>query len=256
MIARKLRGSQLVILALLTAVAFSSDANAQYKNPRYRASGSGPAKTLPTNKKTPVQSSESSSGPELSVPSYSSDSSTPAYSAPTYSNSTPQQHQAGEQSGQSLEVAVNLDLPVAIGEAGQGLKSKWGINGQLYLAPMLDPSIHNYIAVGFENFSISADPNASFRFVPVTVGLEWRGLNESFLKPVFGVGLGGVYAFVSAPDAQIFNGKLYFMAQIKGGFEVAASDGLSVVFQTPVNIVIGSTKMSYISYSIGARFGL
>lgn len=244
MIARKLWVSQLLVLLV------ALPASAQYKNPRYRDSGQAPAKTLPTNKKTPVTES---SGSELSVPNYSSDSSatstTPYASSPQHTTST-------TSSEHTMEMAVNADIPVVLGEAGQGLKPKFGFNAQMYLAPMLDPAIHNYISIGYESFSIAADSNASFRFVPITLGLEWRGVTDSFLKPMFGIGLGGVYAFVYATDAQIFNGKLYFMGQVKGGFSIDVTDSVAVQFQTPVNFVLGSTKMSYLSYNLGVRFGL
>ena len=184
----------------------------------------------------------------------------PSYSTPAQRGETPSQHTdtlspSHSGSGSAMEVGVNLDIPVALGDAGQGLKSKFGGNVALFIQPLLDDAFKNYVSIGYDSFTLVADSDASFRVVPFTFGLELPGQEDKTFSPIFGIALGGAYAWISVPDSQSFSGKTYFLAQVKPGLQIRAS-GFSIILQTPISYLIGSTKMSFLEYSAGVRFSL
>lgn len=221
MIARRLRVSQWLLLILL--VATQPQAQAQYANPHYQGSA---------QRGTPSQHS--------------------APSAQTVDANGSNQH-----TGDSAipEIQLSFDLPVALGDAGQGLRPKLGLSAQIYLAPMIDPNVKNFISLGYESFTLKADVNSSFRLFPVLAGLEFTGRPDATLEPTFALALGGAYAYIAVPNSQVYSGKGYFCAQARPGLSLNL-DGFSLVAQTPVNFVFSTTKLSFINYTLGAKFKL
>jgi hypothetical protein len=203
-----------------------------YSNPNYR---SAPKK-----------------GDAVATPNYSGNASgnTPTYN-PYTGESTNNQASAGGGS----QFALNFGLPVAVGVAGQGLTTKFGVSAQLYMSPMLDDSLNNFLMVGYDSFRLRADSVATLHLINFGYGVEFQPTPGKTFNPMLGVLVGGSYAMIAVPDSFTFNGKAYFLAQLRPGLDINV-DGFSIVFQAPISWIVGTSNMSYIGYSIGARFGI
>jgi hypothetical protein len=213
----------LVVLSCISGL----DAAAQsYTNPNYR--GSSPKK-----------------GEAVQTPSYSSPS--------DYANSAQGSGSSGAEGG--TEVAISAGIPVGVGVAGQGLVPKFGVHTQLYIDSILGEEFRNFLAVGYDSFRLKADANATLHLIPFTFGLEFAPVKGRTFNPTFGVALGGLYAMIAVPESVMFNGRAYFLAQLRPGLDIDF-DGFTVVFNSPINFVIGQSSMTYMAYTLGARFGL
>ena len=156
---------------------------------------------------------------------------------------------------QAAKVEAGLEYPVMIGLGGQNFTSNTGFNAAFYLDPILNPSIQNYISIGYDSFTIRADQTSSFKVVPVLIGLEATGKVFEDLKTTFGLGAGASFAYLSVPNAASYKAYGYFTAQVKPGIEYdIASSSLSVVLRTPINFLMGSKQMSFIAYNLGIQF--
>lgn len=230
--AANLKRHPILIFGIFCLMGFSIQATAQtYSNPSYRAA---PRK-----------------GEAVTTPNYSN-------SQPSYSPSTPASNSGNnsrEAGGSGSELGFNVALPVAVGVAGQGLTSKFGFSGQLYLAPMLDDSLKNYLTVGYDSFRLRADSVATLHIIPFGLGFEFQPVPGKTFQPNLGVAFGGAYAMIAVPESFTFNGRAYFWTQVRPGLDINLDD-FALVINTPINWVIGTTNMSYINYSFGARFSL
>lgn len=242
MIARTSRVN-LFASALLTAVGILSAtpgfAQGNYSNPRYQ--GATPKK-----------------GDAVQVPSYS----TPAGhtgSAPASNSSQPaywsENNEPGATAEHRMELGVNLRLPIGVGDAGGSLKPRFGGDVQLYLQPLISNEFRNYVSIGWDLFQLKSDQDSKLHVIPFAVGVEFAHAPGRTFNPKFGAAIGGAYAWLGVPNSQTINGRGYFLAQVKPGLDISL-DGFTVVLQTPISYLIGTNKMTYLAYSVGARFGL
>lgn len=222
------------------------------------ASSFGQGYTNPRYQSTPRK------GDAVQVPSYSSPGSagsTPnapsnAGHAPSYNpSSTGEYAEAAPQHG--LQLGVNVEYPTGLGDAGGSLKPRFGGNVQVYLPPLLDEQFRNFASIGFDQFALKSDGDTKLNLVPFSVGLEFQTDAHRTFNPNMGIAIGGAYAWIGVPagGSQNMNGRAYFLAQFRPAIDINL-DGFSIVVGTPVTYLIGSSKMSYIAYSLGARFGL
>ena len=145
-----------------------------------------------------------------------------------------------------------LHYPVAIGSLGQSFNPNLGFNGALYLDPILDESVNNFISVSYSSFTVRADGRSSYRVIPVLFGLELPGKVTNNLKTVFAGALGGSVAYMNVTNPQgIINVNAYFTAQLSGGFDYDLGSNLSFYARTPITFVLSSNALSYVSYSLG-----
>lgn len=231
MIARLPRVIQWGLFAGVFAISGASYGQS-YSNPKYQ--GSTPKK-----------------GQSVQLPSYG----TPVESGSQSPSYSPAAESAGVSSEHTMQIGVNVQLPIGIGDGGGGLKSKFGANAQVYFSPLVSDDFNNYVSVGWDLFGLKSDADTKLNIIPVAFGLEFKPDSGKMFQPKFGIAAGGAYAWISVPNAQTVTGRGYFLAQVKPGLDVNM-DGWTIVAQMPVSFLIGSSRMSYIAYSLGARFGI
>ncbi len=155
----------------------------------------------------------------------------------------------------AVKIEAGLDYPVMVGFGGQNFTSNTGFNASIYLDPIINPNIQNFLSVGYDSFTIRADQSSSFKVIPILVGLEATGKVFDDFKTTFGIGAGGSISYLSVPNAASYKAYGYFTAQVKPGFEWdIASSGVSAVVRTPINFIMGTKQMSYVSYDFGLQY--
>lgn len=154
------------------------------------------------------------------------------------------------------QIEANIKYPVGMGQTSTGYTSTIGFGTSIYFAPLLDPAIPNYLSIGYQSYKIRADGTSSLRMIPVIGSIEFNGKVFSDFNSTFAVGAGGAAAYVSVPTQTSFNWSMYFVTQIKPGFEWALDDGIQIVGHTPVTMFISRTFMSSMDFDLGVKFKL
>ena len=160
------------------------------------------------------------------------------------------------QPAHAIELEVSGQYPVVIGEKSQNFNSNFGGAVAIYFDPVLDPSIPNYVSVGYNGFPYQADTNSVFRLIPVLAGIDLQGKVFSDLRSNFGLAVGGAFGYVAVPNQATTNYSGYFTAQVKPGLEYIAGDGISLVAKMPLTVLAGKASMSYLTYEFGLKFKL
>lgn len=149
-----------------------------------------------------------------------------------------------------------LTYPVAIGVMGQNFNSNLGFGAAIFIDPILDPRINNFLSVGYESFTLKADKKTSLRLIPILVGIELPGKIFDDLHSTFGLAGGGTVAYLNVTNAQTINMNGYFTVQVKPGLTYDASQSFNIYMRMPVTFVIGSSSMSNIAYTAGVGIKL
>ncbi len=151
------------------------------------------------------------------------------------------------------ELELSFDIPSVTGTFAQSFNSGLGGSAVFYFPQLLDPSLHNFISVGFQTFAVKTDTSISFRVVPVLLGLEVRGRVYSDLKSTLALAAGGSFGFLNIPNATNLKVGGYFTAQVKPGLEWDMSNDFALVGRMPLTFIMASTYMSYIAGELGVR---
>lgn len=150
----------------------------------------------------------------------------------------------------------SVDYPVGVGAAAQNFNPNLGFTGKLYLNPVFDPSIRNYVSLAYQNLSLKTEANSSFRIFPVIAGLEFQGKVSEKVRTTLGGGIGFATAYLNSRSATLFRTYGYFSAQLHGGIEYDVGGGFSTFFRLPVTYMVSSATISYLTYTFGANYAL
>jgi len=153
-------------------------------------------------------------------------------------------------------IEVSGQYPVALGDKAQNFNSNFGVGASLYFDRLLDPSVPNYVSIGYNSFALKVNSDAAFRVFPIVVGADFEGKVFSDLKTVFGAAIGGAIGYIAVPNATTFNMSGYFVGQIKPGLEYDAGDDFSITARMPLTVLAGKASMSYLTYQIGVKMKL
>jgi hypothetical protein len=154
----------------------------------------------------------------------------------------------------AMKLAVSADYPVAAGTSGQGFSSNAGASLSLYLDPLLDPKINNFISAGYRSFTIRADGESAYRIIPVLVGLELPGKVSEEVKVNFAAAVGGSVTYVSVPNSSTTQTTTYFTAQIKPGIEWDVAQDFAIRADVPITYLIASKSFSFLAYALGIQY--
>jgi hypothetical protein len=154
------------------------------------------------------------------------------------------------------QIEANVKYPVGMGTTSSGYSSMVGFGASIYVSPMLDDSISNYLSVGYNSYRIRADGTSSLKIIPVLANIEFNGKATKDLNTTLSVGAGFAAAFVSVTNQSIFNWSAYFAAQIKPGFEYSIADGITIVGHTPVTAFFSRAFLSSMDFDMGVKFKL
>jgi hypothetical protein len=156
----------------------------------------------------------------------------------------------------ALMVEGSVDYPVGVGAAAQNFNPNLGFTGKIYLNPMFDPSIRNYVSVAYQNLSLKTEANSSFRIFPVLAGLEFQGKVSDKIHTTLGGGIGFATAYLNSRSATLFRTYGYFSAQLHAGVEYDLGSGVSTFFRLPITYMVSSASISYLTYTFGANYAL
>lgn len=155
---------------------------------------------------------------------------------------------------QAVEVEVTGQYAVAMGDKAQNFNSNLGVGLAVYLDRFIDPSIANYISVGYNSFGLKTDQSTAFRVFPITIGIDLEGKVFKDLLTTFGVGIGGAFGYLSVQNQSSYNMNGYFVGQVKPGFEYLFGDGFSLVGKMPITFLAGKGSLTYSIYEAGLKF--
>ncbi len=156
----------------------------------------------------------------------------------------------------ALMVEGSIDYPVGVGAAAQNFNPNLGFTGKVYLNPLFDPAIRNYVSVAYQNLSLKTEANSSFRIFPILAGLEFQGKVTDKIHTTLGGGIGFATAYLNSRSATLFRTYGYFSAQLHGGIEYDLGSGFSTFFRLPVTYMVSSATISYLTYTFGANYAL
>jgi len=162
----------------------------------------------------------------------------------------------GSQAHAFEQIEANVKYPVAMGATASGYTSSVGFGASVYFSPLLDPSVPNYLSVGYQSYKIKADGSSSLKLIPVIASIELNGKVFSNFNSTFAVGVGGAAGYVSVPTQTSYNWSAYFVTQIKPGFDWVMGDGISMVGHVPVTMFIARSFMSSMDFDLGVKFKL
>ena len=154
------------------------------------------------------------------------------------------------------QIEANVKYPVGMGTTSSGYSSMVGFGASAYVAPMIDPSIPNYLSVGYNSYRIRADGTSSLKVIPILANIEFSGKAAKDFSTTLSVGAGFAAAFVSVTNQSVYNWSAYFAAQIKPGFDYLVSDGISIVGHTPVSMFFSRAFLSSMDFDLGVKFKL
>lgn len=154
------------------------------------------------------------------------------------------------------QIEANIKYPVGMGATSSGYTSTVGFGASVYVAPLLDPSVSNYLSIGYQSYKIRADGTSSLKLIPVIASIELNGKVFSDFNSTFAAGAGGAAGYVSVPSQTTYNWSMYFVMQIKPGFDWVLGDGFSLVGHTPVTMFISRAFMASMDFDLGVKFKL
>lgn len=199
------------------------------------------------------QSAEAQNRPSGNVPpprptysdgSQPSDSSRPNYADASASGSN-------EDLFQGVEAGVRW--PAVLGLKGQNFNPGLGFHAGFELYRFLDENVRHSITVGYQNLNLKADPNSSFRIVPIVFFTGIEGKSPIGITTTFDLGVGGAAGWINVPNAVAFQVRGYFVGVIQPGFELNLTDGFDFFVRTPITYLIASRSMGYLSYDAGLK---
>ncbi len=160
-------------------------------------------------------------------------------------------------SAQAFEqIEANIKYPVGMGATASGYTSTIGFGASFYFEPLLDPAVPNYLSIAYQSYRIRADATSSLRLIPVIATIELNGKVFSDFNSTFALGVGGAAGYVSVLSQTSYNWSMYFVTQIKPGFDWVLSEGISVVGHTPVTMFIARSFMASMDFDLGVKFKL
>ncbi len=151
---------------------------------------------------------------------------------------------------------ANVKYPVGMGTTSSGYSSMVGFGASIYVAPMIDDSLSNFLSVGYNSYRVRADGTSSLKMIPVLANVELSGKASKDFNTTLSVGAGFAAAFVSVTNQSVFNWSAYFAAQIKPGFEYGIADGVTLVGHTPVTAFFSRAFMSSMDFDLGVKIKL
>jgi hypothetical protein len=162
----------------------------------------------------------------------------------------------GSQAQAFQQIEANIKYPVGLGVSASGYSPMIGFGASIYFEPLLDPTIPNYLSIGYQSYRIKADGLSSLKMIPVIASIELNGKVFSDFNSTFAIGAGGAAAYVSVPTQTSFNWSMYFVTQIKPGFEWMLDEGIHVVGHLPVTMFISRAFLSSMDFDLGVKFKL
>jgi hypothetical protein len=154
------------------------------------------------------------------------------------------------------QIEANVKYPVGMGQIASGYTSTIGFGASFYFKPMIEPEIPNYLSIGYQSYRIRADGSSQLHLIPVLFSMEFNGKVFSDFNSTFALGAGGAASFVGVTGQTSFNWSMYFVTQIKPGFEWMLDEGISLVGHTPITMFISRSFMSSMDFDIGVKFKL
>ena len=130
---------------------------------------------------------------------------------------------------QAVQLEADVKYPVPMGQMAQGYNSNPGFAALIYMPPLLNPSINNYLSVGYMSLGIKADGASGLRFIPILAGIELPGKFSENFYSTLGLASGVGIVYVNVPGILTYNMNAYFVVQLKPGFEYSLSESLSLV---------------------------
>jgi hypothetical protein len=154
------------------------------------------------------------------------------------------------------QIEANVKYPAGMGTVSSGFSSMVGFGASVYMAPMIDPSVKNYLSVAYNGYRIRADGSSSLKLIPVLFNLEAGGNVFKDLRSTIAVGAGIGSSFVNVTSQTSFNWSVHFAAQIKPGVEYVIDENITVVGHTPVTFYVSRAVMSSMDFDLGVSFKL
>ena len=162
----------------------------------------------------------------------------------------------GSQAQAFDQIEANIKYPVGMGSTSSGYTSTIGFGASIYFTPLLDPSVPNYLSVGYQSYKIKADGSSSLKMIPVIGSIEFIGKVFKDFNSTFALGAGFAASYVGVTSQTSYNWSAYFVTQIKPGFDWALGDGVSLVGHTPVTMFISRAFMASMDFDLGVKFKL
>lgn len=156
------------------------------------------------------------------------------------------------------QIEADLKYPVGMGVSTSGYSPLLGFGASVYFGSLIDPSIPNYISVGYHSFKLRADNSSQLHLVPVLYAIELNGKAFSDFNTTLALGAGfaGAYVGVTGQTNFNFNWSGHFVAQIKPGFEWKLGEGFDLVGHSPVSFYISRALMTSMDFDMGVKFKL
>ena len=163
---------------------------------------------------------------------------------------------AAPSESRASRVEAGVDYPSTLGTMAQNFSSNFGGTAAIYIEPLLDPQIRNFLSVSYASFTVLADQKTAYRIVPVLVGIELPGKVFNDLQVTAAFGVGGAFAYLNIANAASIRGYGFFAAQIKPGLLWDISPDFSLYARMPVTFLIAQKQLNYLAYSVGAQLKL
>lgn len=148
---------------------------------------------------------------------------------------------------------VNVQWPLVAGQAGQNFSSNLGVDAEIYFDRILDPSVANFISIGYNSLTLNADATSSFRMIPLIAGIELQGKVWDGFYSTFGLGAGVSVAYISGTSTTTYAYTEYFIGQVKPGFEWDLGSGFAFIGRAPINFLVGKAEMTYMDFEAGIK---
>ena len=154
----------------------------------------------------------------------------------------------------AIELEGSVNGPSVMGIYGQSFNASPGANLGFYLPPLFHPSLHNFVSAGYQSFPVKTNTTQSFRLFPMLLGFEVRGKVFDDLLTTFALGTGMSLGYLNVPGSAQNRVQPYFTVQIKPGIQWDVSELISIYARTPIQWLLGSYSMNYLTYDLGIKF--